>query len=858
MALLRQYAAEAAAGNGRLVFVGGEMGIGKTTLVERFRETVPHANQIPTVSCDGLHVHGPLGPLRDVAHALGPGVEHLLVNRAPREEVFRAVITTLEQAPGFSVLVGEDVHWGDDASLDLLYYLGRRIAKTRTLFLATYRDDEIPAAHPLRRVLGDLATAPGVRRVLLPPLSEAAVATLAAGTAIDPVELREYTAGNPFMVREILDAGTTTPVVIQDAILARTSRLSAEARSMLEAAATIGVTVDLDLLRSVHGRPLDDTVEECLAVGLFRSTGKDIEFRHVAVRDAIASTITPVQHLALHRRVYAAIEADPRFDRDHALHAFHAEEAANGTAALTHAVAAAREAERYESHREAVAQYLRALRHCPRQPPARRADLLQHCAYESYLSGDMDQAVRLQEELIRIKQTTGDRLGYGDAMREISRYYWSRGMTSQAMDNSKKALEVLREFPESREFARACSAYSQLCMLGHNRPEAIEWGTRAMSLATDLGDTATLVHAMINVGSATSMYEGESGTSLLLAARDLAEANHLTDDAARAMINLSWDACWEGDVNAAERYLAQGIAYTDVHDLTQMHHYLLALRAQLLVSVGKWDDASRVAQHVLDHQVAIPVAMIVALVARGLSRIRRGDFGGDELDQALERATPTLEFQRLGPVRAARAELAWLENDPKRMANEVNAVLALALERPHPWITGALAMWLWRSGAGWPDIDDALIAEPYRQLRAGRWRDAAESWRARGNSLEEARALSCSTEEFDLRAALAILDRIGAQPDAQRTSRRLRELGFRGIPRGPHAATRATFGKLTAREVDVLAQMASGATNADIAQRLYLSKRTVEHHVSSILAKLNVTTRGEAVAKGRAATLLPD
>jgi DNA-binding CsgD family transcriptional regulator/tetratricopeptide (TPR) repeat protein len=853
IALLRQYADEAAAGNGRLVFVGGEMGIGKTTLVERFRDTLPNANQVPTVSCDGLHVSGPLGPLMDVAHALGPGVEHLLVTRAPREEVFRAVIATLEQAPGLSVLVGEDVHWGDDASLDLLYYLGRRIGNTRTLFIATYRDDEIPVGHPLRRVLGDLATAPGVRRMILPPLSEQAVATLAAGTAIDPVELRAYTAGNPFMVREILDAGTTTPVAIQDAILARASRLSPDARSMLESAATIGVSVDPDLLRSAHGSPIDGTVEECLAVGLFRPTGKVIEFRHAAVRDAIAHTISPVRRLALHRQAYAASRADSRFDRDHALLAFHAEEAANGTAAFKHAVAAAREASRYESHREAVAQYLRALRHCPSNPPGRRADLLKQCAYESYLSGDMDQAVRLQEELVRIRQALKDDLSLGDDMRVLSRYYWSKGVTSRAMEFSQKALQVLEAFPESQEFARACSAYSQLCMLAHNRSEAVEWGNRAMSLARDLGDTATLVHAMTNVGAASTMYQGEEATRLLVEARDLAEAEHLTDDAARAMIALAWDAAWGGDVVGAERYLEHGIAYTDAHDLTQMHHYLLAIQAQHLVSTGDWSEGSRIAQHVLDHQTAIPVAMIVALVAKGLSRVRRGDFSGDDLDQALERATPTMEFQRLGPVRAARAEAAWLVNDLKRTAVEANAVMDLARERPHPWFSGSLAMWRWRSGQGWPDIDDHLLGEPYRLLRAGDWHGAAESWRKRGNHLEEARALASSSEETDLKAALAILDRIGAPPDAQKVTTRLRDLGFRNIPRGPRAATRAAFGMLTPREVDVLDQMASGATNADIAQRLYLSKRTVEHHVSSILAKLNVATRGEAVARGREA-----
>ena len=242
--------------------------------------------------------------------------------------------------------------------------------------------------------------------------------------------------------------------------------------------------------------------------------------------------------------------------------------------------------------------------------------------------------------------------------------------------------------------------------------------------------------------------------------------------------------------------------------------------------------------------------MITGCIALGRLRARRGDPGVQEaLDQALELSLSGGHLQRLGHVRAARAEASWLAGDREQTAEEARAVYPLALEKRHLWFAGELAYW--QRQAGVPDEAPDWIAEPYRLQLAGDPHGAAEAWRARGCPYEAARALAESSDEESLLLALAELDRLGARPAATQLRRRL------GL-RGPRESTRANPAGLTARELDVLRLVATGKRNTDVAAELVVSARTVDHHVSSILRKLGAHTRGEAVAAAAGLGLLED
>ena len=382
------------------------------------------------------------------------------------------------------------------------------MADFRVLFVVTYRDDEIGADHPLRLVLGDLATAPTVHRISVRPLSEAAVQRLAAGSGRDAAALHRLTGGNPFFLTEVLAAeGETVPATVGDAVLARAARLSPEARAVLDVAAVIGSTIDADLLLTVAG-PVLDEADECIARGLLRGTGDGLAFRHELAREAILAAIAPLRRRLLHARVLAALREAPEAERDLARLAHHAEAAGDRAAVLEFAIAAAEQAAALHAHREAAAQYARALRFGDALPAAERARLLEGRSVACYLSDQGEEAIAARLEALDIWRTLGDRLKEGESLRWLSHLYWLEGEAAEA---ATAALEVLEPLPPGPELAMAYSNLAQLRMLDHDLEGTLQWGNRAIALAEELGETETLVHALANVGSARLLRRGRPG-----------------------------------------------------------------------------------------------------------------------------------------------------------------------------------------------------------------------------------------------------------------------------------------------------------------------------------------------------------
>ena len=373
---LEQHLRQAAAGHGRVVLVGGEAGVGKTALVDEFCRRVAGVAPALRASCDALSTPGPLGPVRDLAPALGLQIEPHALDGDTRDALFRSVLSAFGTRSGTTLMVGEDAHWSDGASLELLRFLGRRIGGLRALFVVTYRDDEIGPNHPLRLVLGDLATAPSVHRIGVSPLSEEAVQRMAADSGRDAAALHRLTGGNPFFLTEVLAAeDETVPASVGDAILARAARLSSEARAVLDLAAVIGSTFEPELLLTVAG-PVLDEVDECIACGLLRATSDGLAFRHELTREAILTAIVPHRRRLLHARVLATLRTAPEGERDLARLAHYAEAAGDQEAVLEYAIAAAEQAAALHAHREAAAQYARALRFGDALPAPERARLL--------------------------------------------------------------------------------------------------------------------------------------------------------------------------------------------------------------------------------------------------------------------------------------------------------------------------------------------------------------------------------------------------------------------------------------------------------------------------------------------------
>jgi DNA-binding CsgD family transcriptional regulator len=330
----------------------------------------------------------------------------------------------------------------------------------------------------------------------------------------------------------------------------------------------------------------------------------------------------------------------------------------------------------------------------------------------------------------------------------------------------------------------------------------------------------------------------------------IAQQAGLDDEVASAYVNLCRVGLRRREYATVDRYLEPALRHCSERDLSLWGLHLLAFRARTRLDAGRWAEAADDAELALRDPGTSPMPRIFANVVLGLVRARRGDpEAWVPLDEALPYAEMSGQISFVAPMAAARAEAAWLEgrNDP--IGDMTADALQLARERQATWEMGELAFW--RKCAGIQEERPAGAAEPYAAQLAGDWARAAELWSDIGCPYEAALALAGADDTDALRRSLAELHRLGARPMAAIVARKLREQGVRDLPRGPRPSTRDNPANLTSREMEVLALLADGLTNAQIAERLFLASRTVDHHVSAILRKLDVPSRIQAAAEAR-------
>src|SRR5215510_3486825 len=833
-----------AGGSGRIVLVSGEAGIGKTTLVERFAERHNTKARVFWGACDALFTPRPLGPLYDIAPQTQGELLTLLEEQSSRASIFSAVVDEIQKTKTPSITVIEDVHWADEATLDLLKFLGRRIGRIKTMLIITYRDDEVGPDHPLRLVLGDLPHRL-VARLRLQPLSEAGVNTLAdrAGRQIE--DLYEVTGGNPFFVTEALaskEAGI--PSTVRDAVLSRAVRLSPASRAVLELVSVVPARTQMWLLNDTI-RPDAALLEECVSSGILRYEADAIAFRHELARRAIADSLSVHRRQSSHALVLTAL-VNRGSDALLARIVHHAAQAGDSAAVLKYAPVAARQAAALSAHRDSASHHQIALQYASELDQEERAKLFEHRSYECFLTDQCEEALQARREALEIWKQLGNHSREGDNLRWMSRIHWFLGHRMEAETFGNEAVKVLEKLPAGPELAMAYSNRAQLHMLADEREQAVLWGSRAIELARSLGATEILVHALNNVGTAEYLSGNDEGRLKLEESLRLALTNNLHEHAARAFTNLAAIALRLRDYKLAMRYFDDGIAYTTEHELLAAKLYMVAWRARAHFEQGDWDKAADDADSVLSVARVSAITKISALAVLGHLRVRRGDPHAEPvLSEARELAMQTRELQRVDPVASARVESAWLKGDLEQVMREARFVLEMAQGHDDPWLHGEFASWIWRAG-GAVEISEK-IAAPYALQMSGNWRAAAEAWKQVGCPYEEAIALADGDETAQC-AALAIFERLGAGPAAERLRHVLRSSGVHGIPRGPRPSTRQNPAGLTTRQMEVLALMAQGLGNAEIAERLFTSTRTIDHHVSTILAKLEARTRAEAVS----------
>jgi DNA-binding CsgD family transcriptional regulator/tetratricopeptide (TPR) repeat protein len=830
--------AAAEQGNGSTALVIGEPGIGKTSLVRAFAARAATRARLLSAACDDLVTPRTLGPLHDAAAGTdGPLARALSADG----QVFTAVMEELaEQRP--TVLLIEDAHWADDATVDVLGYAARRVAAVGALLVVTLRDEALVPGHPLHRLLGVVAGQP-VHRLELSPLSREAVVALAEGTGRDGAAIHELTAGNPFFVAEALAVPPgEVPASVKDAVLARLRHVSPECLDALERLSVVPSTVPGELAEALLGDGLQ-TLAEAEQAALIEARPGGIGFRHELARRAIEESLPGIRRRLLNQDVMRALRAGGQLERARLLH--HAAEAGDVATLLEEGPAAAREAARAGSHRQALAHLEAVIAHAGRLEPRERAALIDDYGWELYNAHKFRAAVDAGRDAVRLYEELEDRVALAHCLVRLSRHLFMVGETDEAEDCAHRAVRILRTEGDPAAQAYAMLALGAILALTSQSAEAtpvLEHADR-LALYSERPDLAALC---LNYLAIARFEDGDAaGLDTMRNSIAIARAGGHHEATARGYTNLGELLFRAGRLPELERCVRDGLAFTRERGFWSHAYNLETHRCLMLLRRGEWDEAEQGLRELIDsvEDAGIGSAFSVPWLARLLAR--RGDpAAAATLDDAWERAKRERLLLGLAYAGLARVEWAWLAGEPEA-AREVAAVLLPRVEhRGAVAFRGELLRYLAR--AGLPAAPFERCPPAWAAGLAGDWHAAAEAWRRAGDPYEEALEL-VEGDTDAVAAGLRTLDRLGAEPAAARARIRLRELGARVPPR-PRPETKANPAGLTARQLAVLELLREGLTNAEIAERLVLSVRTVDHHVAAILGKLGVRSRRDAAA----------
>jgi DNA-binding CsgD family transcriptional regulator/tetratricopeptide (TPR) repeat protein len=867
LAALQAALRQCRSGGGRTVLVRGEAGIGKTALLREWaaQARAHEGAELFWGGCEALFTPRPLGPVLDIAASLSPAIRALAIEHRSAPELFAAIAAWLavpavalsarERVARIPVLVFEDVHWADHLTLDFLKYLGRRIQAWPALLVLSYRDDEVGALHPLTQVIGDLPAA-NTERLDLPPLSLQALASLSGFAADKTSELLAVTGGNPFFATEVIAAAATqagsaaVPSTVAAAVMARAQRVSAAARAVLEAASLAPGSIELALLGPLVGDAAVQGVDECVQAGLLHWAERGLAFRHELARRAIEGTLSPLRRRDMHARLYLQLQhrSDELVDRM----AYHAQHAQDSVAVLATAPLAAARAAALGAHREAAAHYRVALEHAQHAGDETRADLLERWAYECGLTSALgDDVIDARVQAMQLRRRLGHVEKVGLNQRGLSGLYRARGQREQAQHWLDEAIATLESIAPGTELAMAYSMRSAIHMLMNECEPAERWGQRALELATLHNAPGTRAHALNNIGSALADDGQMRGFDLLDQSLAIALEHDLHDHISRAYRNASEAAVRNRLLDKAQALLVPGIRFAREHDMDMHVSGLAGALAQTRLMQGRLDEALALSLESLrEEEASLSISrMTVATVAATVRMLRDAEADAQALQGLWREALASREPDRIVPLALGLAEAAWLRDDTAACIELVDASLQ-ACANLTAWDRGELVCWRHRAGHdAAAAAQRAALAEPCALELAGAHEDAARLWAARGMPRHEAYALmlvATAEQPHTLARAITIFDRIGALACAQharRLARRLATEGVKGIKTGPRAAARSNCFGLTARELEIAAHLAQGLSNPEIAERLSRSERTVEHHVSTVLAKLGAKKR---------------
>ena len=847
LAFLQTQFTNVAEGEGHCIFINGEAGIGKTALVKAFCKQQDNC-KIYQGACDALFTPRPLAPLYDIAWQIRSDFWQESGGIAERAALFSRFFHELSDQKETCLIVFEDIHWADEATLDFIKFLARRIAQLRCLFILTYRDDEVNSPYPLRNVLSQLPP-DSFTRLSITPLSRQAVEKMAAEKGYSGEDVYSISGGNPFYVNEILASYSPgIPENIKDSILSVYDRQEEGTKNAWQICSVIPGGMEINRFAKIKSL-WDQEMDHCFALNIIIIKNDKVVFKHELYRRTIEGSLSPFKRIALNKKVLElflnSFEEEGEIER--IVH--YAKNANENKLVVKYAPIAARQAACVGAHIEASKLFLMAIEYAEGNDEDQLVKFYEAYAYECYLTNQVKEAIIYTGKLLHILKGKTDIEKTGNCLRFLSRLWWLDGNRKNAESFAEQAVDLLLNQASSPAKAMAFSNMSQLKMLFDRPSECIVWGEKAIAIARELNDEEALSHALNNVGSVQMPLQlsKQKGIDLLQESLAIALKNSFHEHAARAYSNLGSNGVKMKDYAFAKRILDKGIQYCEERDLDSWRLNMLSLKAYIDLETGDWNNAYSLADNLLKNEDKPRAFKIGALIVVGTIKMRRGDADALALLlQAKTKAFETMELYRIIPSLTALLEFEWLTGKISINSEDLNRITGAIEQSIYKTDNSEFAFWLWKARK--QEIGLQELYEPYKLLRAGKTSRAAEFWETKGCPYARAFALFEGTEK-DKKNALLIFQQLSAHAVSEKIKMEMRAGGITKIPRGLRESTRTNPAQLTNRELDVLQLLQKGSQNKEIAGTLFISPKTADHHISSILFKLDVNSRSKAVTE---------
>jgi DNA-binding CsgD family transcriptional regulator len=832
-------------GEGHSVFISGESGIGKTSLLRAFtKKTRKHYNVYEGI-CDALFTPRPLAPLYDIAWQIRHDLMHDAIDMDDRAGLFAAFFQELKKQEDTSILIFEDIHWADEATLDFIKFLARRISQLNCMFILTYRDNEIRDNHPLINVLGQLPP-DSFSRIELSPLSEEAVHILAKQKGYDGDKLFNLSGGNPFYVNEILASyHDGVPATIRDGILSAYNRTAEKTRQVWDLLSVIPGRFEIRYLEKFDPCYLE-AIDNCLVYQILIQQEGQIYFKHELFRRAIENGLSPLRRISLNKTILDLFL--PAFEENHEIERIihHAKNANEYDLVVKYAPIAARQAAAVGAHLQAAKLLLTAIEYYQGTDSDTLIELYEAYSFECYVTNKISESIVFTEKALKEIERGHDPERTANGLRVLSHLWWLHGNRNMALTYAQEAIQTVAALASSAVKAMVYSNMSQLMMLCDDPVQSLQWGHKAIVVAEEVHDQQSLSHALNNVGTVHMNMPAtkQKGLEQLRRSLDIALKNCFGEHAARAYINIAASAVKLKDFALVKTTLDTALHYAEEKGLELWIPIMNLLRSRMYLDTAHWKEAKELADQLIRNACQ---GVIHATMISAVADLRTGQ--GDPLPMLLKAKKLAFEMkekQIVLPILTALLEYEWLTGSSVLKNDDVEYISNSIDTSVYYFDHIELAYWMMKARSEHIKVEN--VHEAFDVTSVVKARKAATYWHKAGSYYMHALTLFDASDD-DKKKALLLMQEIGADAVFEKLKQEMRSSGIKGIPRGLRKTTRSNTALLTGREMEVLLLLKDGLQNKEIAGKLFISAKTVDHHISSILFKLDVNSRVKAVGE---------